>query len=183
MRYKQSNPRWKAAPVKLFAYDLKQCDPKKCTATKMEKHGLVKLLKLNQIPRGSIVLDPFAPRSISQEDRTQIVDRGLVGIDCSWKKVDNMHEIFSARGIGRSIPYLIAANPINYGIPTKLSTVEALAAALYITGFQDHAQEILSIFKWGPNFLKLNAEPLQEYAEAETSTEIIEIQKYYMNIE
>jgi pre-rRNA-processing protein TSR3 len=180
MRYKTSNPRWKAAPVKLYVYHTKQCDPKKCTATKLEKHGFIKSLKLNQIPRGAVVLNPFAMRAISNEDLPQILEKGLVGIDCSWKKVDDMRNIFKSRGINRSIPYVVAANPINYGIPTKLSTVEALAASLFIIGFPEHAQSILSIFKWGIHFLQLNEEPLQEYAQAKTSKEIIEIQQSYL---
>ncbi|MFX1294738.1 MAG: hypothetical protein ACFFD2_07770, partial [Promethearchaeota archaeon] len=91
MRYKQSNPRWKAAPVKLYIYHAKQCDPKKCTARKLEKHRLVKSAKWNQIPRGAVILNPFATRSISCEDYPQILEKGLVGIDCSWKKIDDMH--------------------------------------------------------------------------------------------
>ena len=180
MRYNVSNPRWKAAPVKLYVYHAKQCDPKKCTATKLERHGFIKSVKLAQIPRGAIVLNPFALRSISNEDRIHILEKGIVGIDCSWNKIEEMQGLFKSRGIHRSIPYLVATNPINYGIPTQLSTVEALAAALFITGFQDYAQEILSIFKWGSHFLQVNAEPLQDYAQAKTSKEIIEIQKEYI---
>jgi pre-rRNA-processing protein TSR3 len=182
MRYNVSNPRWKAAPVKLWIYHAKQCDPKKCTATKLEKHGFVKSVRLNQIPKGAIWLNPFAVRAISVEDRDQIVEKGLVVIDCSWHKIDEMHEAFEAGSAGRSLPYLVAANPINYGKPTQLSTVEAFAAALYITGFPEHAESILSIFKWGSNFLQLNAEPLQDYAQAKTSKEIVEIQKDYLDI-
>ncbi|MHA1263944.1 MAG: DUF367 family protein [Candidatus Helarchaeota archaeon] len=179
-RFAQTNPRWKSAPIKLYIYHARQCDSKKCTASKLERHGYVKTLKVNQIPRGAVVLDPFAMRAISVKDRTQIEEKGIVAIDCSWKKIETMHSVFRTRGINRSIPYLIAANPINYGKPTQLSTVEALAATLYIIGFPDYANQILSIFKWGKHFLQLNAEPLQEYAQAKDSQEVVEIQKEFI---
>jgi len=84
------------------------------------------------------------------------------------------------RGASRCLPYLIAANPTNYGVPTKLSTVEALAAALYIAGFKDKAERLLSIFKWGPNFIVLNQERLEGYAQAKDSAEVVEVQKGFI---
>jgi pre-rRNA-processing protein TSR3 len=78
------------------------------------------------------------------------------------------------------LPYLIAANPVNYGTPTKLSTVEALAAALYIAGLSDEAQMILSKFKWGPEFLRLNQRFLDAYSRAKNSEEVVKLQNEFM---
>ena len=77
----------------------------------------------------------------------------------------------------RALPYLVAANPVNYGSPTILSTAEALAATLYILGRSNESRKILSTFKWGDVFFQLNSGLLELYRTAKTSEEIIQIQK------
>jgi pre-rRNA-processing protein TSR3 len=57
-----------------------------------------------------------------------------------------------------------------------------LAASLFIIGFGKQAEMVLSIFKWGTNFLILNQEPLKAYAEAKNSEEVVNIQKEFMEI-
>ncbi|MGY5881755.1 MAG: DUF367 domain-containing protein [Candidatus Thorarchaeota archaeon] len=84
-------------------------------------------------------------------------------------------------GARRALPYLLAANPINTYKPIKLSTAEAIAAALYIAGFKDNAEDIMSVFKWGPSFITLNQELLDAYAACESSIEVVRIQTEYMN--
>ena len=37
--------------IPILVYDKDQCDPKKCTAKRMEKFGLAKEVPLNRIPR------------------------------------------------------------------------------------------------------------------------------------
>jgi len=92
---------------------------------------------------------------------------------------DDVFEL-SMRSVSRCLPYLVAANPVNYGVPTKLSTVEALASALYIASHREEADRLLSIFKWGPNFVELNLELLESYASAKDSGEVVEVQKRFI---
>lgn len=73
----------------------------------------------------------------------------------------------------------LAGNPTNYSKLGTLSSLEAIAAALYIMGFKDHTEKILSIYKWGPTFLSLYREPLEDYSKAESVKEILEIEKAY----
>ncbi|MGD0625800.1 MAG: DUF367 domain-containing protein [Thermodesulfobacteriota bacterium] len=62
---------------------------------------------------------------------------------------------------------------------SKLSSVEAFSAALYILGFKEEAEKTLSKFSWGEQFIKLNQEPLDRYSSAETSEEVVRIQLEY----
>jgi len=131
------------------------CSPKKCTAIKLNKAGILRLIpkitgKLNK----AIILNPFAQNELSLEDRNVVLKHGLIVIDCSWKKILNFKG-FNALN-SRKLPPLIAANPINYGKWEKLSSAEALVAALFITGFNDFAELLLSKFPWGMQFKKLN---------------------------
>src|SRR3989442_559705 len=81
-----------------------------------------------------------------------------------------------ARLVTRALLYLLAANPVNYGKPFVLSSVEALAAALVIFGRPEEARAILSKFTWGGQFLALNQEPLDAYALAEDSAGVVRAQ-------
>lgn len=111
------------------------------------------------------------------KNRQQAEYGGLAVVDCSWKTIQTTFARF--KGINRRLPYLIAANPIYYGHVFKLSSLEALAAALYIINHDDQARKILSIYKWGPRFLDLNKNLLEEYKLAKTIEEINKIEKFY----
>jgi pre-rRNA-processing protein TSR3 len=162
--------------VRIVIYHAKQCDPKKCTALKLHRHGLARLVpRMRFLPKRAVVLNPFSQIAFSPADRERIRDGGLVALDCSWEHAQKVL-LKLVRGTSRCLPILIAGNPVNFGKATKLSTVEALAAALYIAGFKQEAVGLLSIFTWGHTFLELNATMLENYASAQDSTEIIRMQ-------
>lgn len=165
---------------RVFIYHAGQCDPKKCTGLRLSRMNKASIFNhIRQIPRGSVVLNPIAEVAFSSADRQSMLQGGLVALDCSWRQAESIfHE--SRRGTQRALPYLLAANPINTYKPIKLSTAEALAAALYIAGMENGAEDLLSVFKWGPNFIVLNKEWLDAYAECSTSSEIVEVQSEIM---
>ncbi|MFB0514346.1 MAG: DUF367 family protein [Candidatus Bathyarchaeia archaeon] len=166
--------------VKISVYHAKQCDPKKCSTLKLKRFGMVRVVhRVKFLPRGAVILDPFSEKAFSPADRERILHRGLAAVDCSWIHADEVFEL-NMRGASRCLPYLVAANPVNYGIPTKLSTVEAIAGALYITNFKQEAENLLSIFKWGPQFIRLNQKLLDTYANAKDSCEIVKLQRNFM---
>lgn len=165
--------------IKLFLYHAKQCDPKKCTGKKMAKFGLVNLSeKIERVPSRSILLDPMAEKALSPGDSTK---KGITVLDCSWEEVERVFpQLLRMRLEHRALPYLVAANPVNFGRPFKLTSVEAFAAALYILGNKHQAEKVMSKFNWGHTFLELNHEPLEEYSEAKDSKDILRIQSEYM---
>jgi rRNA small subunit aminocarboxypropyltransferase len=167
--------------MKTTVYHAEECNPKKCTTIKLAKQDKVKVVtKLIMIPKGAVILDPFAEKSVSVEDKEIIMKNGLVAIDCSWKKIDKSSILFKGSKYHRSLPYLVAANPTNYGKPCILSTAEALAATFYIIGLKNIARDLMSQFKWGPHFLKLNYELLEAYSHAKSSMKIVKIQNEFI---
>jgi len=167
--------------LRIVVYHSKQCDPRKCSALKLKRHHLVWIVyNTRELPRGAVVLNPFSERAFSPADRERIERRGLVALDLSWNHPDEL-KLFRPRGPSRCLPYLIAANPVNYGTPTKLSTVEALSAALHIAGYTEEAARLLSVFGWGSTFLSLNEKLLEAYGQASNSRDVVETQKRFVD--
>jgi len=167
--------------MKLIVYHANEDDPKKCSAKKLARFGYVQLeMKISQTPKNAILLNPFAEKSISMEDRKVADKSGILAVDCSWENAEKSFAFLDKRTNSRALPFLVASNPVNYGKPFKLTTLEAFAAALYILNDVKKAEEILRLYKWGPNFLILNREPLDEYRKAKNSKEIIKIMKQYL---
>jgi len=167
--------------IKLYVYHTNEDDPRKCTAKKLARFGFVKLEKnIRRLPRNLILLNPLVEKSLSKEDLNIVKKRGILALDCSWKTVDESFEYLDKINHSRALPFLLAANPVNYGKPFKLTTLEAFSASLYILGEVDHAMELLRLYTWGEQFLNLNKKPLEDYRKAENSSEIIEIMKQYI---
>lgn len=166
--------------MKLNIYHSGECDPKKCTGLSLKRKGKAEIIRSrDEILKNSILLNPLTTKAISPEDRSIAEKYGVTALDCSWKNIEQIHTL-SKGSNPRSLPYLVASNPTYYGHPTKLSTVEALAAALYILGEKKSSRDLLEGFKWGHTFFELNNEPLQAYSEAENSSEVVQVQEKFI---
>jgi len=154
-------------------------DPQKCTARKLDKFDRARLHRSHHATPYGVVLNPHAETALSPADRETAADGALVALDCSWESAGEAQ--FSLAGEHRALPYLVAANPVNFGRPMQLTTVEALAAALVIFQEREQAEDILCKFTWGETFLELNDEPLRRYANCKNSIEVVEIQQEYLD--
>lgn len=129
--------------------------------------------------------------------REIVLSKGISVVDCSWHQLTTtpLHKLKC--GHPRLLPYLVAANPVNYGKPCELSCVEAFGASLYITGknwrssglfiavdlrlgLKDKAEMILGKFTWGLSFLRLNQELLDLYSSCKDSQEVVSQQNNYL---
>jgi pre-rRNA-processing protein TSR3 len=174
-------------------------DPEKCTARKLARFDMVELHRSDRATPYGVVLNPHAEVALSPADAGAGGGSGsgdgetgeahgddgpagrLVALDCSWASAGEA--LFDLPGEHRALPFLVAANPVNYGNAFQLTTVEALAAALYVLGDPDHAERLLSKFTWGETFLELNAEPLERYAACEDSADVVAVQEEYLAAE
>jgi len=151
-----------------------QDDPKKCTAAKLVKFNLAK--KITNISKSTLTLNPFADHTLLNSDKNNV--RSITGIDCSWNFADQTF-VKKFGGVSRKLPYLLAGNSVNFSKLGKLTTVEAIAASLYLLGFENQSTELLGKFKWGHTFLDLNKNLLNDYQNATSEREIQDIAKEY----
>jgi len=162
--------------IPLYAYRDNSCDPRKCTVKRLERAGFLKIFqKLSQIPRNTLMLDPTAEQALSPADRYV---KSLTVLDCSWEVLNT--GVINSWRIRRALPFLMAANPVNFGKSCKLSSIEAVAAALYIMGEKERAKELLSKVNWGIRFIEVNREPLELYATAKDSSEVVQFQALFL---
>ncbi|KYN09520.1 PREDICTED: ribosome biogenesis protein TSR3 homolog isoform X1 [Trachymyrmex cornetzi] len=160
-------------------WDMEHCDPKKCSGRKLARHGLIKILRLGARFPG-LCLIPLGDKCVSPTDCDIIREYGCAVVDCSWARLNDTPFNRMKTSHPRILPFLVAANPINYGKPYQLSCVEAIAATLIITGFPNEAELYLGKFSWGHSFLELNSELLEKYTLCTSSEEIITAQETYL---
>jgi len=160
--------------MKIQVVMLKQDDPKKCSAEKLVKFGLAK--KVRKTSDTTLILNPFAKKTLLPSDKSLITS--ITAIDCSWSFAE---QTFANKlsGIHRKLPPLFAGNPVNYSKIGKLTTVEAISAALYILGNDEIGNQLLDKFKWGHTFYELNQNLIKDYLNLESEDKIDQILKEY----
>lgn len=157
-------------PVKLWEFG--QNDPKKDSGSRLTRLGVAESLRIGCGFNG-IVLSSETTNYISAADKDILSTYGVAGINCSWNRLQEIP--FGSLGRDRNqrvLPYLLAANSINYGRPFKLNTAEAIAAALYIAGFKEDALHVMSSFNYGAEFFRINEEALLLYTGCATGAEV-----------
>jgi pre-rRNA-processing protein TSR3 len=161
----------KKASFKAAAWDLNHCDAKRCSGKRLMRLGLMRELHVGQKHPG-VVISPKAKALMSPADRPILEQYGAAVVEASWKRIEEVP--FSRIGgkNERLLPYLIAANPTNYGRPWRLNCVEALAAAFVICGRREWAEEILATFSYGTAFLDINDAVLKRYAACKNEEEV-----------
>jgi len=153
---------------------LKQDDPKKCSAKKLVKFGLAK--NVRKTSNTTLLLNPFAKKTLLPRDKSLVTS--ITAIDCSWTLAE---QTFANKlsGIHRKLPPLFAGNPVNYSKIGKLTTVEAISAALFILGNEDIGNQLLDKFKWGHTFYELNQNLIKDYLNLDSEKQIAQILEEY----
>ena len=172
----------------MHALWLAQDDPRKNTAVLASKRGDLTLHKSPRtLPKRGIILEPLCGKVFGPEDHVLLTHEhgALVGLDCSWAHIESsvVSIMKKTRLKPRMLPLLLAANPVNWGKPGRMTTAEALAAALYLAGRVDEARNVLGAFRWGERFFELNQEPLDAYAHASTSSELVALQFEFFDLD
>ncbi|BCR83724.1 ribosome biogenesis TSR3 family protein [Aspergillus chevalieri] len=158
-------------PFKAACWDLGHCDPKRCSGKRLMQFGLMRELSIGQKYPG-VIVSPNAKKIISPADRDLLETHGAAVVECSWVRVQEVPWSRIGGKCERLLPYLIAANTVNYGKPWRLNCVEALAACFYICGHEDWAKDVLKPFRYGDAFLEINNKLLKRYAACATEEEV-----------
>ncbi|EPE05248.1 hypothetical protein F503_03853 [Ophiostoma piceae UAMH 11346] len=168
-------PAFKAA-----CWDLGHCDPKRCSGKKLMKLGLMRDLHLGQRHSG-VVITPNGKHVVSPADSELLAQYGAAVVECSWARTQEVQWNKVGGKCERLLPYLVAANSVNYGKPWRLNCVEALAAAFYICRQPEWAEGILAPFSYGEEFLDINRTLLDRYAACEDEAGVKQAEEDWIN--
>lgn len=171
---RRARPEFKAA-----CWDLGHCDPKRCSGKKLMKLGMMRDLNMGQRHNG-VIITPNGKQVVSPADRELMDLYGAAVVECSWARTEEVQWNKVGGKCERLLPYLVAANTVNYGKPWRLNCVEALAAAFYICGHPEWAEQILEPFSYGPSFLEINSSLLKKYAACEDAAHIKKTEEEWM---
>lgn len=141
--------------------------------------GMMRELHVGQKFAG-IVVSPKGKKIVSREDKPLLDQYGAAVVEASWNRIDEVPFGRIGGKCERLLPYLVAANPTNYGKPWRLNCVEALAACFYICGHPEWAEDILSTFSYGRAFLDINAALLKRYEACENEEQIKKAEEVWM---
>lgn len=166
-------------PFKAACWDLGHCDPKRCSGKKLMRAGLMRDLHLGQRHNG-VIITPNGKHTISPADRPLLDTYGAAVVECSWARTAEVQWNKVGGKCERLLPYLVAANTVNYGKPWRLNCAEALAAAFAICGHLDWAEIVLEPFRYGKAFLEINAQLLRRYAACENEEGVKRAQEEWM---
>ncbi|KAJ4384452.1 ribosome biogenesis protein tsr3 [Didymella sp. IMI 355093] len=173
------NPRPKKPEFKAACWDLGHCDAKRCSGKRLMRLGMMRELHVGQKFAG-VVVSPKGKKIVSREDKELLDQYGAAVVEASWKRIDEVPFGRIGGKCERLLPYLVAANPTNYGKPWRLNCVEALAACFYICGHPDWAEDILSTFSYGRAFLDINAALLKRYEACENEEQIKKAEEVWL---
>lgn len=169
-----SKPAFKAA-----CWDLGHCDPKRCSGKRLMRAGLMRELHLGQRHNG-VIITPNGKHTLSPSDRPLMDTYGAAVVECSWARTKEVQWNKVGGKCERLLPYLVAANTVNYGKPWRLNCAEALAAAFAICGHLDWAEQVLEPFSYGAAFLKINAKLFRLYSQCEDEKGIKKAEEEWM---
>ncbi|KAK5114726.1 hypothetical protein LTR62_002300 [Meristemomyces frigidus] len=170
---------YKRPSFKAAAWDLNHCDAKRCSGKRLMRLGLMRELHVGQKHPG-VVISPKAKTIVSPADRKTLEQFGAAVVEASWNRIEEVPFAKIGGPNPRLLPYLIAANPTNYGKPWRLNCVEALAACFFICGHRDWAEEVLSPFSYGVSFIDINEAVLKRYAACKDEEEVKKAEEVWL---
>ncbi|KAI1590313.1 hypothetical protein PtrEW13061_005558 [Pyrenophora tritici-repentis] len=174
-----AEPRPAKPEFKAACWDLGHCDAKRCSGKRLMRLGMMRELHVGQKFAG-VVVSPKAKKIVSRDDKDLVEQYGAAVVEASWNRIDEVPFGRIGGKCERLLPYLVAANPTNYGRPWRLNCVEALAACYYICGHPEWAESILSTFSYGQAFLDINAALLKRYMACENEEQIKKAEEVWL---